>query len=103
MNRRETPEVAEAVQRLIRAVGRRIAVDGNPEWLDELRQLDTALAEAYVTAIAGLRGLGFSDAEIARPLGVTRQNVRQRWPHDSAPPAASPIPPAPERSTHDVH
>jgi DNA-directed RNA polymerase specialized sigma24 family protein len=31
-------------------------------------------------AVNGCRQHGFSDGEIAQRLGVSRQNVRQRWP-----------------------
>lgn len=82
MSYRETPEVSKAVVRLTKAIGRRVAADGIPEYLDELGAVERALHEAYATAVAGLRETGFSDAEIGRPLGVTRQAVQQRWPRE---------------------
>lgn len=80
MSYRETPDVARAVERLVRAIGRRVAADGIPEYLEELRRVERALDAAHREAVDGLRALGFSDTEIGRPLGVTRQAVRQRWP-----------------------
>jgi hypothetical protein len=80
MSYRETPDVAKAVIRLVRAIGRRVAVDGNPEYLEELQRVQGALDMAWKDAVDGLRATGFSDSEIGRPLDVTRQAVRQRWP-----------------------
>jgi hypothetical protein len=80
MSYRETPEVSKAVVRLTKAVGRRVAADGNPEYLEELVAIEKALEEAYKTAVAGLRAGGQGDPAIARALGVTKQAVGQRWP-----------------------
>jgi hypothetical protein len=80
MTYRETPDVAKAVVRLVRAIGRRVAGDAIPEHLDELQRVQGALDQAWKDAVDGLRAAGFSDSEIGRPLGVTRQAVRQRWP-----------------------
>lgn len=80
MNYRETPEVSKAVVRLTKAVGRRVAADGIPEYLEELTAIEGALEEAFRTAVYGLRELGHSDVEIGRALGVSRQAVQQRWP-----------------------
>lgn len=33
-----------------------------------------------VVAVAGWRDCGFSDSQIGRELGVTKQAVQQRWP-----------------------
>jgi DNA-directed RNA polymerase specialized sigma24 family protein len=77
---RETPEVCGAVKRLIRAVGVRIGEGAIPEELQELDRVEEAVREAFRTAVAGLRGLGFSDAEIGRALGISKQAVQQRWP-----------------------
>ena len=57
-----------------------------------------AIVQAYNrevdAAVVRLRREGVSLKELAAPLGVTRQAVRQRWPLD--PPIAVP-PPAPAR------
>jgi transposase len=41
--------------------------------------LATELDEAISQAVIGLRGIGYSCAEIAARLGVTRQAAQQRW------------------------
>jgi hypothetical protein len=77
---RETDDVAEAVVRLTRAIGRRIA-DGDPDELVFLGMISAEVENAYEVAVRGLREHGFSDAAIGRELGVSRQAVAQRWPH----------------------
>jgi hypothetical protein len=75
---RETPDVAKAVARMVRAVGRRIGAE-DPVDLVELRRLREALDEAERLAVEGLRERGFSWAEIGDGLGTTRQNAQQRF------------------------
>jgi hypothetical protein len=76
---RDTDDVADGVCRLIRAVGRRIANE-DPDDLRSLILLDAALRQAWADAIEGLRRSEFTDREIGRVLGTTRQAVEQRWP-----------------------
>lgn len=76
---RETPEVAAAARRLLRAVGKRVATE-DPEDLAILRTLDAELEQAWMNAITGLRQTGYSDAQIGEALGVKKQAVQQRWP-----------------------
>lgn len=71
--------MADAVCRLILAVGKRVAVE-DPEDLRLLLTLDTALQEAWQIAVEGLRRSGYPDREIGAVLGTTRQAVEQRWP-----------------------
>lgn len=78
---RETPEVAAATRRLIRVVGKRIATE-DPDDLRFLVQLEQELRQAWETAVVGIRSSGFTDREIGRELGTTRQAVEQRWPRD---------------------
>lgn len=75
----ENNEYAAFVRRVLRAYGRRVA-DGDIEAITVLvataDQLDTAIRDA----ITGLRtNCGYSWADIAMRLGVTRQAVQQRW------------------------
>jgi hypothetical protein len=93
---RETPDVAEAVSRLIRAIGRRCAEE-DLDGLAALLELDEAVAAAWADAVAGLRG-NYSDRAIGERLNppITRQAVALRWPveHDrrrKAPAAAEPV------------
>jgi putative transcriptional regulator len=69
--------VADDVPGLVRTLGKRIA---DPDSLLLLRELDAAIAEAWATAIAGLRETGYSDRRIGAELGVTKQSVQKRWP-----------------------
>jgi hypothetical protein len=78
---RETPDVADATGRLIKAVGKRVATE-DPDGLACLAALGESLAEAWRCAIDGLRASGFSDREIGEQLGTSRQAVEQRWPHE---------------------
>jgi hypothetical protein len=71
-------EYAGFARRVLRAHARRIAT-GDIEALAELVALSTVLDEAITTAVKGLRGFGYSWADIATRLGVTRQAAQQRW------------------------
>jgi len=57
---------------------RRIA-EGDVECLADLLDLAHELDAATGTALEGLRGFGYSWAEIAARLGTTRQAAQQRW------------------------
>lgn len=74
----ENDQYAAFLRRVIRAYGRRIA-SGDIEALTELAALSAELDHATARAVAGLRSHGYSWAEIARVLGVTRQAAHQRW------------------------
>lgn len=75
---RETSSVVDAVCRLIRAVGRRIA-DEDTDGLELLTALDEALQAAWRDAIGGQRRT-YTDGEIGRAVGITKQAVSKRWP-----------------------
>jgi hypothetical protein len=64
--------------RAIRSAGRRIA-DGDIDALADLVHLATDVDTALITAVTGLREFGYSWAQIADRLGVTRQAAQQRW------------------------
>jgi hypothetical protein len=74
----ENDEFAAFARRIIRAYSRRIA-DGDVEALTDLAILSTEIDTAFKNAITGLRQQGHSWADIARPLGITRQAAQQRW------------------------
>jgi hypothetical protein len=73
----ENSKFAAFARRIVRAYSRRVA-DGDVEALGDLVQLGKAVDEAIVTAIVGLSRFGYSDAEIAARLGVTKQAVQKR-------------------------
>lgn len=75
---RETASVADAVCRLIGAVGRR-AAEEDTEGLRLLMKLDAAVQDALATAVEGLRG-PYTDGEIGAAIGVRKQAVQKRWP-----------------------
>jgi hypothetical protein len=79
---RSDDEIAEAIGRMLRALGRRCA-DGDPDTAHLLRFLLGELDDAFADAVAGWRRSGFSDAQIGRELGVTKQAVQQRWPRQA--------------------
>jgi hypothetical protein len=74
----ENDEYAAFVRRIIRAFARRVAA-GDVEALRDMVALSTLLDEAIGDAVKGLRSHGYSWAEIADRLGITRQAAHQRW------------------------
>jgi ribosomal protein S20 len=76
----ENDEYASFIRRILRAYSRRVA-DGDVEALADMTGLATELDEAITEAVIGLREAGYSWAEIAARLGVTRQAAQQRWGH----------------------
>jgi hypothetical protein len=81
-NRRRWPvendEYASFVRRVIRAHARRVAA-GDVDALADMTGLIAELDEAITRAVTGLRKAGYSWAEIAARLGVTRQAAQQPW------------------------
>jgi hypothetical protein len=74
----ENEEFAAFSARIIRAAGRRIAA-GDVDALPALAALSAELDTAITHAVTGLREAGYSWAEIAARLGVTRQAAHQRF------------------------
>lgn len=64
--------------RIIRAYARRVG-DGDVEALAELVRLRVDLDRAIGDAVVGLKRFGYSWAEIADRLGITKQGAQQRW------------------------
>jgi prophage DNA circulation protein len=79
----ENPEFAAFARRIIRAYSRRTA-DGDIEALTDLTTLAAEVDNAIRNAVTGLRAYGYSWADIARPLGITRQAAQQRWGGESS-------------------
>jgi hypothetical protein len=81
-NRRRRPvendEYASFIRRVIRAHARRVAA-GDVDALADMTGLATELDEAIALAVIGLREAGYTWAEIAAQLGVSRQAAQQRW------------------------
>ena len=75
---RENDEYAAFARRVLRAYGRRIA-DGDVEALTLMTDLADEIDSAISQAVNGLRGFGYSWAEIGSRLGITRQAAQQRW------------------------
>jgi DNA invertase Pin-like site-specific DNA recombinase len=76
---RETGEFMGMIRRGIRALTRRVGDGGDIEQLPAMLQLQRDLDEAISTAVAGLRRDGYSWAEIADRVGITRQSAHERW------------------------
>jgi hypothetical protein len=74
----ETLPFLDAVKRMIRAAGRRVAEADEFE-LAELVAIRDELDEAIIAAIAGQRSYGRSWADIGDALGITRQAAQQRY------------------------
>ena len=74
----ENDEYVAFLHRVIRAYSRRVAA-GDVEAITAMVALAADLEEATRQAITGLRGFGYSWADIAMRLGITRQGAQQRW------------------------
>ncbi|MGI5131616.1 hypothetical protein ACQEVB_32765 [Pseudonocardia sp. CA-107938] len=74
----ENDDYAAFTRRIVAAQGRRIA-HGDIEGLAALAQLADDVDHALNHAVTGLRAAGYSWAEIADRLGITRQAAHQRW------------------------
>jgi hypothetical protein len=74
----ENDEYAAFTRRIIRAYARRVA-SGDVEALTDMVALSSLLDDAIGQAVTGLRNHGYSWADIAARLGITRQAAQQRW------------------------
>ena len=82
----ENDEYAAFLRRVIRAYSRRVAA-GDIEAITTMAALADHLHDATRQAITGLRQTGYSWADIALRLGITRQGAQQRWGDSPAIPA----------------
>jgi hypothetical protein len=82
----ENTDYAAFTQRVIKAHGRRVA-EGDIEALPELVEVTEQLDAAITTGITGLRAVGYSWADIALRLGITKQAAHQKWGKPTPPPA----------------
>ena len=73
----ENDEYAAFAHRVLRAYARRVA-DGDVEARSLMTGLADELDAAVAEAVKGLRGCGYSWAEIGSRLGITRQAAQQR-------------------------
>ena len=74
----ENDEYAAFLRRVINAYSRRVA-SGDIEAITTMARLADHLEDATRQAITGLRESGYSWADIALRLGITRQGAQQRW------------------------
>jgi hypothetical protein len=74
----ENDEYVAFLRRVIRAYSRRVAA-GDIEAITTMANLTNHLEDATRQAITGLRAFGYSWADIALRLGITRQGAQQRW------------------------
>jgi hypothetical protein len=74
----ENDEYGAFVRRILRAYSRRVG-DGDVEVLVLLVGLAEEIDAAMAEAVKGLRGRGYSWAEIGARLGISRQAAQQRW------------------------
>jgi hypothetical protein len=75
----ENDTYAAFTRRILAAYGRRIGRAGDVDALAELVELGDDIETAIQDAVTGLRGHGYSWAEIAVRLGISRQAAQQRW------------------------
>ena len=74
----ENDQYAAFVRRVIVAYSRRVAA-GDIDAISDMTNIAAELDDAISQAVAGLRAAGYSWADIAARLGVTRQAAQQRW------------------------
>jgi hypothetical protein len=74
----QNDEYAAFTRRILRAYARRVAA-GDIDAITGLSALADEIDTAIRHAITGLRGQGYSWAEIGTRLGVTRQAAQQHW------------------------
>jgi hypothetical protein len=74
----ENDEYAAFVRRILRAYSRRVG-NGDVEALTLLVGLADEIDAAMAEAVKGLRGEGYSWADIGSRLGISRQAAQQRW------------------------
>lgn len=75
----DTTEFAAMLSRMVTSYGKRLA-DSDPSDLVDAVSLQLQLERVIGQAIAQLRAThGFSWADVARELGVTRQAAQQRY------------------------
>jgi hypothetical protein len=74
----ENDEYAAFLRRVIAAYSRRVG-SGDIDAIADMAALADHLDTAIGDAIMGLRAIGYSWADIAARLDVTRQAVQQRW------------------------
>ncbi len=79
----ENDEYAAFLRRVIAAYSRRVAA-GDIEAIADMAALADYLDDATRQAITGLRARGYSWADIAARLGITRQGAQQRWGTDTS-------------------
>jgi hypothetical protein len=79
----ENDEYVAFARRVITAYSRRVAA-GDIDAITEMAALAADFDTAIRQAITGLRERGYSWAEIAVRLGITRQGAQQRWGGDAA-------------------
>ena len=71
-------EYASFARRVLRAYARRVAT-GDIDALIAMTDLSAEIDAVIGQAVTGLRGFGYSWAEIGTRLGITRQAAQQRW------------------------
>ena len=74
----DNDDYAAFARRVIAAYARRVAI-GDVEALATMTALSADLDAAITQAVVGLRQHGYSWAEIALRLGITKQAAHQRW------------------------
>ena len=74
----ENDEYAAFLGRVLRAYSRRVAA-GDIEAVADMTALADELGTAIQAAITSLRARGYSWADIAVRLSITRQAAQQRW------------------------
>jgi hypothetical protein len=74
----ENDEYAAFIRRAIRAYSRRVAA-GDIEAIADMTAMADEIGIAIQDAITGLRSTGYSWADIALRLNITRQAAQQRW------------------------
>lgn len=87
--RHEAPAIGGMIRRNLMALARR-AGEGDMEALEQLAELDQLMTGMLGAGVAGYRNKGYSWAQVAAVLGVTRQAAQQRFHWATVDPAHGP-------------
>lgn len=81
---RSDEDLTDAIVRMVKSLGLRAAT-GDPDTAHLLSMVENELANSMALAVRCWRRTGYSDREIGRELGVTKQAVQKRWPRPNRP------------------
>ena len=74
----ENQDYAKMLKRMVVSAGRRFA-DSDPDDLQFLMEVRDLLEEQIAATVHGLNASGYSLDQIAKPMGIARQNLHRKY------------------------